>query len=58
MKTIITPIPDGDGFHFRGVKRVSDEEAARLVKSGEATYVPKKLWKEAVRDTHKPKEPQ
>jgi len=36
--------------HGDKIKRVTDQEAATLVKSGQATYVPKREWKKEVRD--------
>ena len=32
------------------IERVSDDEAHQMVSSGKAMYVPKKMWKEEVRD--------
>jgi len=32
------------------IKRVTDAEASTLVKSGQATYVPKEQWKKETRD--------
>lgn len=44
MKTIHFYMPDNR------VERVEDDEARKAVKSGKARYVPKRVWKEKVRD--------
>lgn len=36
------------------IRRVSDSEAIRLIKSGRWEYAPKHLWKDGVRDAGKP----
>lgn len=47
MKCIHNYMPDNR------VQRISDEEAHAAVKSGKARYVPKRVWKEKVRDLMK-----
>ena len=36
------------------IVRIKDEEAHRAVKSGKARYVPRRVWKEKVRDVVSP----
>ena len=47
MKCIHYYMPDNR------IARVSDDEAHAAVKAGRARYVPRRVWKEKVRDVNK-----
>lgn len=55
MKTVCltSVLTSATADHTPGIKRLSDDEADVLVRSGKAVYIPKKAWKTKVRPQEK-----